>query len=375
METDAEKPAQPRAHLYYFDYLRVFGVLCVIFMHTAGGPLRSDVGSPGWQMTDLCTSLAFTAVPLFLMMSGYLAMTSPKTGDYGYVLKRRLPRLVCTLTVWTILAAVWLGYKDGPAAVGALLLSTLQEPVMVHFWYMYTLIALTMISPFLYYGLNNLDSRGVAVVAAVVALVLIQTNISAVLGKEWQVDILVQLRLFGGSLPAYVLGWLLGRLKKKLPNAALIAAAAADLALIAFATARYSAAAGRYNAMFQSQSGGLTVLLAACIFLLFKQNCNGDGALRRALAPLAELSLGVYLCHNILLSILDHSGVMGTRFLFTCGKAAAVAVCAAVLMKTLASVKPLCYCCTGLRFDEACRTCNWQHTFRRAVRRSHEPAA
>ena len=69
METDAEKPAQPRAHLYYFDYLRVFGVLCVIFMHTAGGPLRSDVGTPGWQMTDLCTSLAFTAVPLFLMMS------------------------------------------------------------------------------------------------------------------------------------------------------------------------------------------------------------------------------------------------------------------------------------------------------------------
>ena len=211
--------------------------------------------------------------------------------------------------------------------------------------------------------------------AAVVALVPIQTNISAVLGKEWQVDILVQLRLFGGSLSAYVLGWLLGRLKRRLPNAALIAAAAADLALIAFATARYSAAAGRYNAMFQSQSGGLTVLLAACVFLLFKQNCNGDGALRRALAPLAELSLGVYLCHNILLSILDHSGVVGTRFLFTCGKAAAVAVCAAVLMKTLASVRPLCYCCTGLCFDEACRTCNWQHTFRRAVRRSRDPAA
>jgi surface polysaccharide O-acyltransferase-like enzyme len=365
MDIQAERPAQTRAHLYYFDFLRVFGVLCVVFMHAAAGPLRVTLGTAGWQLTNICTSLAFTAVPLYLMMSGYLAMTSPKTGDYGYILKKRLPRLVCTLAVWTLAAAVWLGRKGGPPAVGALLLSALQKPVMVHFWYMYTLIALTLISPFLYYGLNSLDEKGAAVVAVMAALVLIQTNLSGILGKKWQLDILVQLRLFGGSLSAYFLGWLLGRMKRRLPNWALLAAAAADLAFIACETAKYSAAAGRYNSVFQSQSGGFTVLLAACIFLLFKQNFNSDGALRRAAAPLAELSLGVYLCHNILMSMLDGFGFMGTRFLFTCGKTAVVTIAAALLIKTLASVKPLCYCCTGLRFDEACRTCSWQYTFRR----------
>ena len=62
----------------YFDGLRIFAALCVIFMHTAAGPLRAGVNTD-WHLLNVCTSLAFTAVPLFFMMSGYLLMTSRKT--------------------------------------------------------------------------------------------------------------------------------------------------------------------------------------------------------------------------------------------------------------------------------------------------------
>lgn len=285
MENEAEKLNPQREHIYYFDFLRVFGVLCVVFMHTAAAPLRSTVGTPGWQLTNVCTSLAFTAVPLYLMISGYLSLTSSKTGDYGYLLMKRIPRLLCTLVVWTVVAAIWLGHRKGIGELFLLLLSAFHTPVMVHFWYMYTLIALTLISPFLYYGLNHMDGTGRAAVVVCVALVLIQSTVTGIKGVNWQVDILVQLRLFGGSLSAYLLGWFLGRIKTKIPNVALVALFCADLAFIAFETARCSMAAGKYNAVFQSQSGGLTVLLAACIFLFLSRTAMRIPAFAGASRP------------------------------------------------------------------------------------------
>jgi surface polysaccharide O-acyltransferase-like enzyme len=114
------------------------------------------------------------------------------------------------------------------------------------------------------------------------------------------------------------------------------------------------------------------VLLAACVFLFFKQNCNADTRLRRGLVPTAALSLGIYLSHNILLSVLESIGYNGSRFLFTCARAAVVLAAAALITKTLASIRPLCYIFTGMKYDEACRTCNWQYTANRLRRKKTE---
>ena len=85
-----------RAHVEYFDWLRIIAALSVIFMHTAAGPLRAGINT-SWHLLNVCTSLAFTAVPLFFMMSGYLLMTSRKTADISVLLRHRLPRLVVPL--------------------------------------------------------------------------------------------------------------------------------------------------------------------------------------------------------------------------------------------------------------------------------------
>ena len=90
-----------RPHVDYFDGLRIFAALCVIFMHTAAGPLRAGINT-GWHLLNVCTSLAFTAVPLFFMMSGYLLMTSRKTADISVLLRHRLPRLVVSLAVISV---------------------------------------------------------------------------------------------------------------------------------------------------------------------------------------------------------------------------------------------------------------------------------
>lgn len=70
-------------------------------MHTTAGPLRAGINT-GWHLLNVCTALAFTAVPLFFMMSGYLLMTSRKTADVSVLLRHRLPRLVVPLAVISV---------------------------------------------------------------------------------------------------------------------------------------------------------------------------------------------------------------------------------------------------------------------------------
>ena len=90
-----------KTHIHYFDYLRVIGAVSVIYMHVVSSLLRGEVNLQ-WHLADLLTSFAFTAVPLFLMMSGYLTLSGETAGDIGLLVKKRLPRLVLPLAGWLV---------------------------------------------------------------------------------------------------------------------------------------------------------------------------------------------------------------------------------------------------------------------------------
>lgn len=360
-----------REHLYSFDYLRMLACLCVVFMHTASGPL-TRFGGTGWRILNTATSFSFCAVPLFFMMSGYLLLSSRKTSSVSVLFRQRLPRLVIPLVSWSVIAVLWLSFRDGFTFAGFAkrLVSGVGSPVMVHFWFMYTLIALYLISPFLYGAVHSLDRKGhvllavlcVAAVAvnAVLALVPYDKYICFIPGS------VRQLLFFDGHIAAFILGYYLGSLKKKIPSALLAAAGLADLALITVMTDVVSAENGAYTQTWQMQNSFFEVFLAACVFLLFKQNLNRTGRfISRIATPVSTLAFPVYLMHNVLLSVLISYGVFtgGTinTFLFTL---IIFALCI-VFLKTVSSIPVVSYLLCGVPFRQACESCNWLFTFRR----------
>lgn len=231
-----------RPHVDYFDGLRIFAALCVIFMHTAAGPLRAGVNTD-WHLLNVCTSLAFTAVPLFFMMSGYLLMTSRKTADISVLLRHRLPRLVVPLAGWTVVAVLWqalLGHTLTPGAIWARLVAALHGPAMVHFWYLYTLIALYALSPILYGGIQALGKSGRVYLFVLIAAVSVHTILMMVLpdgaAQYVDLDIFDKLKIFGGPMATFVLGYLLGSYEKEIPNWLLALGAVVLLAVISVGT-------------------------------------------------------------------------------------------------------------------------------------------
>ena len=361
---------QTRRHIAYLDYLRIGGAMAVVYMHTAAEGLRGEVGL-GWHAMNCLTSLAFTAVPLFFMISGFLLLSDPKTLQVGRLLRRRLPRLIAPLAFWSAFCVLFNAYTASYdiSAFAEELFGALYEPVQQPLWFLYTLIPLYLLSPLLCGGVQTLSQRdGRRYISALTALVSLRYMLAALLPKRFAhylaLDLIGRLQILGGYLLLFLLGYYLGTLERRINDRLLLLAALATYAVILLGTWRLTLRDGSYNAAFQNQSAGFEVLLASCLFLLAKQNADKDCTLLHRI-PAAPLCFPVYLMHGPVLSIFYHYGIYPIRFRSVVLYTVLNLVLCYFGAKTLATIKPLCFLTTGIPYERACASCNWVYTFRR----------
>ena len=239
---------------------------------------------------------------------------------------------------------------------------------MVHFWYLYTLIALYALSPILYGGIQVLGKSGrvylFVLAAAVSAHTILMTVLPDGAAQYVDLDIFDKLKIFGGHMATFVLGYLLGSYEKETPNWLLALGAVVLLAVISVGTWVRTVRTGEFNQSFQNQSAGFEIVLASCIFLLCKQTCNRPPRawVKAVTGPVVALSMAIYLMHNIFLSMLFSVGVSVHSFGSTVGVTLLAFAACFVVTKTVATIRPLCYLATGKTYAEACRSCNWVST-------------
>ena len=360
---------------YYLDYIRVAAMIFVVFMHSASNGLRYNTAAPGenWHLLNLCTSLAFTAVPLFFMMSGFLLFSSPKTADPVYLLQVRLPRLLLPLLSWSLVCGCWISFRSpegfSMSGSGLQLLRALNEPVMTHLWFMYTLIGMYLLSPLLYGGVNGLTRAGRYYLAGLLITAVAVVTMSGIL-PQWKAwlpqGITGQVLLFSGHLPAFLLGWLLGRWEHPPSTGLLVGVTLADWLLITVMTWQRTVHSGSYDQLFQSQNRFWELLLAACLFLLCRRYLDKPfGSLYRLVRPLSALAFPIYMVHNLIISILRTAGIPDLSAPQVAVLTLSTLALSWLITKTLATVKPLCRLFTGMSYQEACQICNWVHTFKK----------
>lgn len=357
-----------REHIVYPDRLRLMAAAGVVYMHTAAEGLRSGVNL-GWHGLNLLTSFAFSAVPLFFMISGFLLLTDEKTLNPDVLLCRRLPRLVIPLAGWTAVSVGWSCLVSGefsPAFWLPKLVNALYGPVLLPYWFMYTLIAIYVMSPLLCGGVQALGRAGRRYVLTLIALVSLRGLLLAILPAAYDrylgVDVLGKLQALGGYLLLFLLGYFLGTTEKRFPTWALIVTAALSWAVISFGTWRLTVTGGEYDSAFQNQSAGPEVLLASCLFLLAKQSERDERGWLKQIAPLL---FPMYLMHAVLLNMFYAVGIRPVSFPGVVGATALNLMICYLTLMTVATVKPLCYLATGMTYQKACESCNWVFVARR----------
>lgn len=361
-----------RNRIVYFDCLRILAMCFVIYMHVASLPLSMERDNE-WILLTLVTSVAYTAVPLFFMMSGYLILTSNNTENISVLLKHRLPHLLVPLAFWTTVIAAWIGFKNGDMSLLGIIKTSFlgfSTPLMQHLWFVYTLVALYLMSPVLYYGLNGLKEKGKKYVICIIFFVFLQTMITILLPENMKetgmIRSLNELNFLNGTFWTFILGYFVGGMKRYVSNKLLVVIAVLDWGFISISTVAVSWQRG-YTGMFQNQRAGFMVLLAICIFILFKQNIKGSPRIY----PTANLSFGIYIIHNLINRILSYLGYEAYSLGEVVIKTVVILVVCYFIIKSMASIKPLCFLATGMSYDKACRSCNWIYTYNKVKNRTN----
>ena len=231
----------PSRRRWDYDLLRVASMVGVVYLHTAAGALR-QLGTPLWHFSNLISSLATAAVPLFFMLSGALLLSHPRTAELGTLFRRRLPKVLIPLLAWSGVVIALAGVLSGPQAALDKLIPLLNTPVMVPYWFLYALVPIYLVSPLLKKMTDGLSEAhwNYLVGLWLIATIGMDTLCDLAPAGPWQSALTVHwtlnLDFVGGYLGYFLLGARLARLQKLPRRGTLWGVTAASFAVIAAGT-------------------------------------------------------------------------------------------------------------------------------------------
>ena len=132
----------------WIELLRIVACFCVIINHTNSRIFLNIVPSLEWFISLAYFFVSKIAVPIFVMISGYLLLEREDNYRKYFF---RIIRMVIALLVFSLFYYV-IRIKIGDYTVysiGRFLYLVVKEPITKSFWYIYMYIGLLIMLPFL----------------------------------------------------------------------------------------------------------------------------------------------------------------------------------------------------------------------------------
>lgn len=363
-----------RQRRYDFDVLRVWAMFAVIYQHVASDPVRILDHSPLWELSNALVCFATPAVPLFFMISGALLLRDERTADLDRLFRHRLPRIFVPLAVYSVATLLYTFFRGQPGEWADMVRGLFHNPVTMAYWYLYALIPMYLISPFLRLMTERMTDRHWNYLIALWVLLTIGLNtlrsflvydVQLILTEHWTLN----LNFIGGYLGYFLLGAWLDRLKDPPSRKVLLAVAALVLAVMVLGTRFDTYARWEYSDRFTNYLAGFTMALSVCLFLLAKSLFSGWAPKGKLLPLLAGNSFPVYLLHSLAIGV--GKSLWQARFgvpspqtvpLHLVFFLAVSAICILIAV-ILSSIPGVCYLFTGQRYEDACKSSNFQALF------------
>lgn len=297
----------------WIDNLKVIALFAVIMLHTASPLLmdfkKADVSN--WLIGDFYNALVRFAVPVFVMISGALLLH--REYEIGYFLKKRLSRIIWPFLLWSFIYIIYTWYdeeitfSDNTWNNIHIILHQLKYGAYYHLWYVYMLIGLYFFIPIISKFVRNGTEKEIRyfLLAWFVVMIFSQPYLSRF---QPQIDV----HYFIGYLGYLVLGHYLAfiDLPEKGIKTPLIIYFLLCLISITVGTYFLSVSNKDLSTAMYEPLGPFIVLYSSGIFLLARVSVFKLPEVVIKLRSIAGgLSLGIYLCHALFLTLLDGQGI------------------------------------------------------------------
>lgn len=135
----------------YMDWLRVLAIFTVVGVHVVSKIINTGhTGEWEWQYANWIDSAIRWCVPVFFMLSGALLLNDRRDEPIGSFLKRRLTKAGIPLIFWSFVYIAYKIFEQGESyTFSEMIILILTDDVYYHLWFMYVIIGLYVMAPFL----------------------------------------------------------------------------------------------------------------------------------------------------------------------------------------------------------------------------------
>lgn len=289
---------KPVASIFYIDFLRCIAAFAVVAIHVLG-PLRGlygEVPTLDWLAAMGINSATRWAVPVFMMISGALLLSTSKPFVCHDYLSRRLLKVLAPFIGWTVIYAVIGGFSaDGweMAKTHEILQKSPNEPVWYHLWFFYDFIPLYFMIPLLQPLLKKMEPERVKLLLVAWGCLTLMhfLKVESFLREN--------LILYSGYL---LMGWYLFNRDNKPQLKMWIIVGVSTLVLNFFGSWQAAEVNGKYSSYYMSYKSLNTVIISGMLFVVAQTYADKiQGTLRALITQISKYSLGIYLLHPIIL--------------------------------------------------------------------------
>lgn len=300
------------------DLIRTIAILGVLLLHAANDltiQQLNDLEILRWVTVDVYQSLGRIGVPLFVMLSGALLLTPKKeTESLRDFFKKRWIRVGLPFVFWAAIYFIWEIFVNHQAATVDFFVDGLLTGPYFHFWYIYMLLGLYLLTPILRIVVAHARREVLKLFLAVWFAGSAILPVVALLTPYHLDPNVLTVPLYVGI---YVLGIYL--LDVQVRKAYLVAGVVSGVALTAIFTYALAATIGGATMYyFQDYSSATMILTSASLFLLLisyplfspQPKSREPSMGRKLLHLISENTLAIYFLHLIVIEIFQR-GFLG----------------------------------------------------------------
>lgn len=148
-----------------YNYLRALAIVMVIYIHSSALLLEYSTHHVGFNLeyiTYAVVSIIYTAVPLFVMISGALILR--KEEPVLVFFKKRFSRVMIPFLVWNVIVYSIVYVQEGGRSVIGYISGLFNKTVFENgahsiYWYIYTILGLYLLTPILRIVCQKADKK------------------------------------------------------------------------------------------------------------------------------------------------------------------------------------------------------------------------
>jgi len=285
----------------YFDALRIFAIISVVLLHVVITPPDSFAhDNQLWWVTIVYKSLFIWAAPIFFMLSGALLLQKEEPSRVIYL--KRLPKILLPFMFWNFIYIVFDLMQHPEHSFIGNVIHSLSVPIIYHFWFIYVLIGLYVITPIIRPYVKKATHKELG---GLIFLCFLVSSILPFISKISGILVEFPLPYLQGYLGFYLLGYYLQKypLSDRIRSTVYFLGVMSIFVTIAL-TYTFTSRTGVFDDSFLKSLSFPEIVLPVAVFSFFQfKRVELPQVARRF--DIGRICLGIFLSHVAILGILE----------------------------------------------------------------------